>query len=162
MHTATKYIEVDTAHRVMTHGSKCRKLHGHRYKIEMTVEAIELVAKGEQSGMVIDFGFMKELMMDKIHYFMDHGTILSKNDPLVTILLGGIEPTGVPNGTPVLFDRELVKLYIVDFIPTAENIAEHFYYVLLPGVCSLSNGKARLHSVTVYETGSCYATYNPR
>ena len=29
-----RQIGIDAGHRVMTHGSKCRNMHGHRYTIE--------------------------------------------------------------------------------------------------------------------------------
>ena len=34
----TKQIEIDMGHRVPNHKSKCRNLHGHRYKIEVGVD----------------------------------------------------------------------------------------------------------------------------
>jgi len=50
MFTISRLIEIDAAHRVMTHGSKCRGLHGHRYKIEAVCgsKSGDLVKKGEE------------------------------------------------------------------------------------------------------------------
>ena len=33
-----RYIETDTGHRVPNHKSKCRHMHGHRYRFEAEIE----------------------------------------------------------------------------------------------------------------------------
>ena len=91
-YTATRIIGIDMGHRVMTHGSKCKSLHGHRYQIEATVEADALQTEGVQTGMVMDFGFLKDLMMDTIDRLCDHGMIMSFDDPLLPILYHGSYP----------------------------------------------------------------------
>ncbi|MEE8246777.1 MAG: 6-carboxytetrahydropterin synthase, partial [Alphaproteobacteria bacterium] len=39
-YTVTRRLEIDAGHRVMTHGSKCRHLHGHRYVVEAVCRAL--------------------------------------------------------------------------------------------------------------------------
>ena len=58
----TREIGIDMAHRVTHHGSKCKNIHGHRYTIHAMVKG-PLFESGEQQGMVLDFGFLKEEMM---------------------------------------------------------------------------------------------------
>ena len=36
--TIRRYVETDTGHRVPNHKSKCRHLHGHRYRFEAEIE----------------------------------------------------------------------------------------------------------------------------
>jgi 6-pyruvoyl tetrahydropterin synthase/QueD family protein len=79
-------IEIDAAHRVHLHGSKCGRLHGHRYSIHAVCSG-PLAEGGEEDGMVMDFGFLKEEMMSVIDDCCDHGLILSEKDPLLRILL---------------------------------------------------------------------------
>ena len=62
----TRFIEIDAGHRIMTHGSKCRHLHGHRYRIEAECAAKAVQPDGVQTGMVLDFGFLKEEMVEII------------------------------------------------------------------------------------------------
>ncbi|MCK4787456.1 MAG: 6-carboxytetrahydropterin synthase, partial [Desulfobacteraceae bacterium] len=54
---ATKIVTFDSAHRLLNHPGKCRSLHGHTYKLEVTFQAQEL-----QNGMVYDFGDMKKVL----------------------------------------------------------------------------------------------------
>ncbi len=36
--TIRRYVETDTGHRVPNHKSKCKHLHGHRYRFEAEIE----------------------------------------------------------------------------------------------------------------------------
>jgi 6-pyruvoyltetrahydropterin/6-carboxytetrahydropterin synthase len=76
----TRSIGVDYGHRVMTHGSKCRSIHGHRGTIEVTCAGSALHESGEQAEMVLDFGFLKDAMMNVIDKSIDHGFIASVDD----------------------------------------------------------------------------------
>jgi 6-pyruvoyltetrahydropterin/6-carboxytetrahydropterin synthase len=80
MYEMTREIGIDAAHRVQGHGSKCRGRHGHRYRIVATCSSIGLRKDGEQSSMVLDFGFLKRLMMNVIDTPCDHGFIISVQD----------------------------------------------------------------------------------
>lgn len=139
----TRRIEIDAAHRVALHGSKCANLHGHRYVIEATV-AGPLVEDGEESGMVMDFGFLKEEMVAVIHDPCDHGTILWYHDPVLE-RLGGKWITD--------------KLVLVPFHPTAENLAHHWYSELRSRIEVRTDGRADLAHVIVRETPNCAAQF---
>ena len=51
----TKIFTFDSAHQLEDYEGKCRQLHGHTYKLEVTV-------KGEmgENGMVFDFSILKK------------------------------------------------------------------------------------------------------
>ncbi len=171
MHTVTRQIGIDAGHRVTTHGSKCKNLHGHRYTIEATcVAKSELIETGEQQGMVLDFGFLKDEMMNVIDAPCDHGMMLWVADPwLYKIFLsdmsqltaGGVEEYIQRNGQYVVTDSAMGKLCILKNIPTAENLAEHWFTRLAPRVNERSDGAAKLQSIRVHETPNCYADYIP-
>lgn len=169
---STREIGIDMAHRVPQHGSKCNKLHGHRYKIEAVIKG-PLADSGEQTGMTLDFGFIKEGMMDLIDAFFDHATTLQENDPLVEILMRSgdfhvcddhplvtnprglitlVEDSGKTSGIPA-------KLCLIESTPTAENLAALWYYRLLSFVNYRSEGRARLHQIIVWETPNCKSAY---
>ena len=93
--TVTRQIFIDAGHRVLTHGSKCRNLHGHRYMIEAVCEAGRLQEAGEQSDMVLDFGFLKDEMMAVIDAPCDHGFLAHVNDDQ---LLSMFRPDGNSKG----------------------------------------------------------------
>src|SRR5271167_1855212 len=76
----TRSIGVDYGHRVMTHGSKCKSIHGHRGTVEVTCASAELHSSGEQSDMVLDFGFLKDVMMNVVDRSIDHGFVACIDD----------------------------------------------------------------------------------
>lgn len=167
----SRRIEIDAGHRIMTHGSKCRHLHGHRYGIEALCEAVDLHHAGEQTDMVVDFGFLKEEMVKAIDTPCDHGFIAALAD---RELLGMFAPAGRDveqwiteletalraDGEVTTSDTRLgTKLTVVPFQPTAECLARHWYVKLAQPVRDRSGGTARLVKVTVFETPNCAAEY---
>ncbi|PWC91873.1 6-carboxytetrahydropterin synthase [Azospirillum sp. TSO5] len=171
--TITRQIGIDAGHRIPDHGSKCRHLHGHRYVVEATCRSVDgtLQAAGEENGMVLDFGFLKEEMMEHVDAPCDHGLILSFHDEEVLAMLA---PPGIDAGAWLEELRGTVrakgyaateetrlgqKLYVIPFPPTAECLARHWYERLGPAVSARSRGKAKLVKVTVWETPNCRADY---
>ena len=148
--TITRRIEIDAAHRVPDHGSKCFHLHGHRYVIEARCTGT-LFTEGEQKGMVLDFGFLKDIMIKHIHDPCDHGIIIYNGDLLLCSQLR-IEP--LQEQLPAL-----LKVQWLQAVPTAENLARYWYCRMLNDVKERSEGFAVLTSLTVWETPNCKATY---
>lgn len=177
-HTAVREIGIDAAHRVPDHRSKCQNLHGHRYTIQLHCVG-SLAAEGEQRGMVVDFGFMKDLMMQVIDEDCDHGVILAAHDiPAIETMLapqwsynqvrdaGGFDLDGVGDPCkrvdPKYLRHTNSKVYLMGTVPTAENLARHWYRRLEPGIARLTEGRARIHMVRVWETPNCHAEYPRR
>lgn len=177
--TATREIGIDAGHRVTNHESKCRNLHGHRYTVSMTITG-NLQEDGSSQGMVEDFGFMKDLLMQEVDEPCDHGTILWIKDKLVETLsyVDGLRAPHLRqwDNQPITLDVLRVefsmypgsyrmlfgphgKLYIVDFVPTAENLAQHWYERIQEQMVKRSP-TARLDSLRVDETPNAYAIYS--
>lgn len=57
------------AHRLRNYNGKCENLHGHNYKVELTVRGDTLV-----NGMLIDFALLKQ-KIDTIIKVLDHNYI---------------------------------------------------------------------------------------
>lgn len=164
-HLITREIGIDMGHRVTFHGSKCRNLHGHRYTIQATCEG-PLFQEGEQQGMVLDFGFLKEEMMNEIDAPCDHGMCLWREDTFVEKFLASFSQRQLDDMVRNVQRRghyagvsDFGKIYIVPFVPTAENLAKHWFDRLAPRVEERSGGRASLLSVKVDETPNCSATY---
>jgi 6-pyruvoyltetrahydropterin/6-carboxytetrahydropterin synthase len=174
----TRSIGVDYGHRVMTHGSKCKSIHGHRGTIEVTCAGSSLHQSGEQSEMVLDFGFLKEVMMSVIDRSIDHGFVACIDDKeLLAHLLPSeanpIEPIGyiktsldeqgywlsTQEQKTKLNTLLNTKLYVITHIPTSERLAEHFFKRLKGPVYEQSNGIGHLMNLRFWETPSCYADY---
>ena len=171
--TITRQIGIDAGHRIASHGSKCRHLHGHRYLVEASCRdrGGDLQGSGEQAGMLLDFGFLKEEMMALIDGPCDHGLILDVADAEMLTLfapagrdsLAWLEALAVAvraEGYATATEARLgQKLYVVPFPPTAECLARHWFGRMAPAVLRRSHGMAELDRVTVWETPNCYAEF---
>lgn len=167
----SRRIEIDAGHRIMTHGSKCRHLHGHRYAIEAVCEAAALHEGGEQTDMVVDFGFLKEEMLKAIDEPCDHGFIAALADAELLTLFApqgadaqawrqALAARVAEQGFVTTTDTRMgTKLTVVPFQPTAECLARHWFERLEKPVCARSGGRARLVSVKVWETPNCWAEF---
>jgi len=138
----TKYIEIDMGHRVPNHKSKCFNIHGHRYKIEVGVDDKIITTSGaSDEGMVIDFGDIKQILMEKIDKVYDHSYTMWENDEYKNIFNSLVNK---------------MKINIVDFIPTAENLARHWFKIMKP---EFDKRKINLQHVKVWETPTSTAIY---
>ncbi|HIJ38654.1 MAG TPA: 6-carboxytetrahydropterin synthase [Rhodospirillaceae bacterium] len=166
-----RQIAIDAGHRVMTHGSKCQHLHGHRYSIEAICQAEHLQQDGEQSDMVLDFGFLKEEMLAVIDAACDHGFLahLADSDLLAMFCpdterlaawIDGIRARVETDGYCLTTDTRLeTRLYVLAVNPTAEQLSRHWFHRLQPRVQARSGGMARLVELVVWETPNCRASY---
>ncbi len=170
MYTISREIGIDAGHRVPTHGSKCKNLHGHRYTIQAICESGKLHKSGEQKDMTIDFSFLKHVMMKEIDTPCDHGLILYGGDMLIETFVpqeadrDSIDRVLQRKGhCSVTYADGLVsgigKLYLIPEIPTAEVLAKHWFGRLKQGVSERSGGLAWLKGVKVWETPNCWAIY---
>lgn len=133
----SKTIEIDMGHRVPNHKSKCRNIHGHRWKIEVGVDDKVISESGRpDEGMVIDFGDVKELMMKAFDEPFDHGFMMYKDDPFVEIF-------------EELRGEHSQKIIFTDFIPTSENLAAYFFELISP---MLQGRGIALEHVKIWET----------
>lgn len=146
----TKEIEIDMAHRVPNHKSKCQNLHGHRYKIEVGVDDnLVATAGASDEGMVIDFSDLKEIMMAELDGKFDHNSIFYEED----LIRGYLESE---NGSTSINNLQNKKVHYVSFIPTAENLAKHWYELMKP---RLQERGIKIAHVKVWETPTSTATY---
>ncbi|RKD27341.1 6-pyruvoyltetrahydropterin/6-carboxytetrahydropterin synthase [Caminicella sporogenes DSM 14501] len=63
----TKIFTFDSAHKLENYDGNCKYLHGHTYKLEITVRG-----KTDYRGMVIDFNELKKIVNEKIISKLDH------------------------------------------------------------------------------------------
>ena len=63
----TKEFEFDAAHRLLNFHGKCEQLHGHRWKLQVSIEA----AVGE-NGIAFDFVELNNLVNKRIIDTLDH------------------------------------------------------------------------------------------
>lgn len=139
----TKQIEIDMGHRVPNHKSKCKNIHGHRYKIEVGVDDKIITTQGSSSeGMVIDFSDLKFGMMEYIDKYFDHSFIIYENDEYIDMF-------------KVLKEKGQ-KINIVNFIPTAENLAKYWFDIMKSFLLACN---IKIKYVKVWETPTSTAMY---
>ncbi len=70
----TKIFTFDSAHSLPGHKGKCANLHGHTYRLEVTVSRQNgsLITGGSSEGMVMDFGDLKSIVNTEIIEQADH------------------------------------------------------------------------------------------
>ncbi|MDD4081765.1 MAG: 6-carboxytetrahydropterin synthase [Sphaerochaetaceae bacterium] len=84
-YSITKQFKFEAAHRLlsMPEGHPCRRIHGHSYVVNATIE-VDCLSKSNPN-MILDFGIFKSFQKDLDELF-DHKIILNSNDPLCDIL----------------------------------------------------------------------------
>jgi len=80
----TTRLEFDAGHRIPSHKSQCRNLHGHRYAIEITLSGdIIDQESASENGMVMDFSDVKAIAKNMLVNVWDHAFLVYKNDQVV-------------------------------------------------------------------------------
>lgn len=72
----TKEVTFDCAHMLSGHEALCKNLHGHTYKVHITVYG-QQITEGSSAGMVIDFKHLKQAIKEVITDHFDHAVIFS-------------------------------------------------------------------------------------
>jgi 6-pyruvoyltetrahydropterin/6-carboxytetrahydropterin synthase len=112
MYQLTTHASFDSAHFLSGYEGKCRNLHGHRWKLEVTVESSSLEQSGQKRGMIVDFGELKN-DVKKLADEHDHCLIIEKGT--------------LKEKTLAALQEEGFRMITVEFRPTAENFAKYFY-----------------------------------
>ena len=129
------------AHALSNYDGLCRNIHGHSYKMDITLAGQPLHDESSpKNGMVMDFGDLKRLVNEEIISLLDHALVLNaKTDAkLVEALKQNYE-----------------KIVIVDFQPTTENLLNFIADKLK---AKLSE-RVKLTRIRLRETDTSYADW---
>lgn len=107
----TKEVTFDMAHRLSDYEGQCRSIHGHTYKLQATIEG-ELT-----KGMVVDFAVLKNSLRTIADAF-DHAIVLKRDSVINKQLIA-------------LCKEYDLKCVVVEYQPTAENMAQEIFDKLL-------------------------------
>jgi 6-pyruvoyltetrahydropterin/6-carboxytetrahydropterin synthase len=135
----TREFGFDAAHRIPGHRGKCAWLHGHSYRLAVTVAAERL----DTLDMVIDFEDLDAIVRSAVLDRWDHATLLRHDDPLAPVI--ATVQAQAPDRL-VLFGEN----------PTAEILAREAFEAI---VKRLPDGVA-LNGVTVWETPTASSRYD--
>lgn len=109
----TKLFHFETGHALYGYDGKCKNVHGHSYKLAVTVSGKPISdTNNVKFGMVIDFGDLKKIVNEEIVDVFDHATVFNKNTPHVEL-------------AKELMDRGHHVL-LVDYQPTSEMMVIDF------------------------------------
>jgi len=146
--TIRRYVETDTGHRVPNHRSKCRHMHGHRYRFEAEIEGDIVMEPGvSEEGMLMDFSDVSSILMEHVHDAIDHAFVVYSGDADARSALASMGPEH--------------RTVVVDFIPTAENLAKWAFEQVEPHVQSAYSNRLRLVAMHCRETPKSVATWRP-
>jgi 6-pyruvoyltetrahydropterin/6-carboxytetrahydropterin synthase len=138
----TKQFSFETGHALYGYDGKCKNVHGHSYKLDVTVIGWPISDNTNvKFGMVIDFGDLKTIVKDEIVDVFDHATVFNKNTPHVE-LAKELESRGH-------------NVLLVDYQPTSEMMVIDFAKKIqnrLPDTI-------KLHSLKLQETATSFAEW---
>jgi 6-pyruvoyltetrahydropterin/6-carboxytetrahydropterin synthase len=138
----TKRFSFEAGHALYGYDGKCKNLHGHSYKLSVTVVGSPITDKtNPKFGMVIDFTDLKRIVIEEIIDKFDHSTIFNKNTPHIKLA-----KTLRDEGHNVL---------LVDYQPTTECMITDF----AKKITERLPNNIKLSSLKLQETESSYAEW---
>lgn len=138
----TKQFTFETGHALYGYDGKCRNVHGHSYKLSVTVIGQPITDKTHvKYGMVIDFTDLKAIVKEEVVDQFDHATVFNKNTPHVE-LAKELEQRGH-------------HVILVDYQPTSENLVIDF----AQRIKNRLPQNIQLFSLRLQETESSYAEW---
>ena len=133
MTTVTKTVKFDAAHVLSDHAGLCRNLHGHTYRVDVSV------AQETDGDMVVDFKELKKIANEVICDRFDHAFIYNTKSAGESEIAAVVEKNGL-------------RTVAIPFRSTCENLAKMFYNELKARIPGLS-------SVKVWETADNCAEF---
>ena len=138
----TKQFSFETAHALHGYDGKCKNIHGHSYKLFVTVLGTPILDPLDPKyRMVMDFGDLKNIVKEEIVDVFDHATIFNKNTPHLDL------------------GEQLIQLghhiLLLDYQPTTEMMVIDFAQKISKRLPE----NIQLHSLKLRETESSFAEW---
>lgn len=138
----TKQFSFETGHALYGYDGKCKNVHGHSYKLFVTVIGTPISdTTNVKYGMVIDFSDLKKIIKSEIVDVFDHATVFNKNTPHVEL-------------AKELADRGH-NVLLVDYQPTSEMMVIDFAVKIKKHLPE----NIQLFSLRLQETDSSFAEW---
>lgn len=137
----SREFSFEMAHVLQDYDGPCRNIHGHSYRLFVTLAGFPLQKQGDpKNGMVIDFSDLKHIVENEIIKVFDHAVALSSSFKYKT--------TGFS-------DSIFGNVVFLNYQPTCENLVADF----AERIAGKLPGGVDLHSLRLYETATSYAEW---
>lgn len=138
----TKQFTFETGHALYGYDGKCKNVHGHSYKLSVTVIGKPITdSSNVKYGMVIDFTDLKRIVKEEIVNNFDHATVFNQNTPHIEL-------------AKELKDRGH-HVILVNYQPTSENMVIDFAEKIMKRLPESIN----LFSLKLQETETSFAEW---
>lgn len=138
----TKQFSFETGHALYGYDGKCKNVHGHSYKLSVTVIGTPITdTTNVKFGMVIDFSDLKKIVKEEIVDVFDHATVFNQNTPHIEL-------------ANELKNRNH-HVILVEYQPTSENMVIDFAQKIKKRLPKTIN----LHSLRLQETETSFAEW---
>lgn len=135
----TKEFQFEMAHALIGHNGPCKNIHGHSYKLDVTVKGeVKEGTSDSDEGMVVDFTIIKDIVKELIVDEYDHSLVLNEKMDIDKNQF-----------------KFMNKLIIVPFQPTCELLLFHYADLIKTKLPS----NIELHSLLLRETPTSYAEW---
>ncbi|MBC7099122.1 6-carboxytetrahydropterin synthase [Candidatus Bipolaricaulota bacterium] len=134
----TEGLGFSAAHFIIGH-KKCEYLHGHNWRVGVTVEGEE-----DERGLVVDFLDLKR-MMEKICNTYDHRLLLPSKNPAIKVISEGKSTRIAVHGREFEFPSSDVV-----WIPAVNTTVEEFARVLADEIVKSLSGRSNVRSIKVF------------
>ncbi|NNM95920.1 MAG: 6-carboxytetrahydropterin synthase [Bacteroidia bacterium] len=136
----TQEFTFEMAHALDNYNGPCRNIHGHSYKLSVTVKGKPIDdAADNNNGMVVDFGVLKKIVDEHIISRYDHALVLNN----ASYLAGELK------------NRVKEKIIWTDYQPTCENMLLGFVELVKKSLPV----NITLHSVRLKEAPGSFADW---
>lgn len=139
----TKLFTFEMAHALYGHDGPCKNIHGHSYKLSVTIKGKALHESGHpKDGMIIDFSDLKAIVNNLIIQQYDHALVLPE-----------IAKSKITDALSEHYQR----IIYMPFQPSCENLLVEFKNKLAP---QLNQATYTLQSLRLDETATSYAEWH--
>ena len=140
MLSVAKKVKVDYAHALSKYNGKCRNIHGHT----STIICYFTGHLKYDTGMIVDFTILKEILNKTLVDVIDHSLILNEYEPksLIEELKNRSE-----------------KILLLPFEPTSERLVLYFYDKISE---ECKKYDIYLTRIEWHETEGSFAVYEPK
>ena len=128
-----KEFEFEAAHQLESHDGQCANIHGHSYRLRVTLKGSPREQEDAKEGFVIDFKELKQRVKDAFLDEWDHAFLAKGTEAIL----------------PQMKSQGL-KIVELGFRATAENMCQHIAWLLYKQGLPVD-------SVRLYETRTSYA-----